>query len=1665
MVAAPNDDLQGRQAAAGPIPRWIGKANDVADQMAAKGSELAARSTEPLQVTPGGGISSLTVAPEGTLVAHHPIAGGIEKGIARTAGGMVADPRNWVIAGGMAGAGPVLARIISGGFALQMGSGAVNTARDLVANWDKYSPAERAEKITEGGLTAAFAVGSASHALSPDLAHATASASLLKQKELMAQRQVRGLPPVDLPPEPVPTPIPEVPQKDVADVGKKIASLPKENRAQAIIQAHGELAKDLLQQGKVVTPDGQLHIVKTQDQADTLAAKVVNDEISRVTKQEEKPAGDNGEAMGKGRMAARAVVAAKEKASAAKPSEPGPVAPAEGSGNEFLPSEASDQAASVADGGVQAKPAEMAGEPTDRTGTGAETVDDALTPRPFEFIPEQTKTAYSKGDKVSIEGIDSPAEVRYMSDASGLKVLSVEFAEPTKVPWSAKPVTKTSVPTKYQGKVSAFEEKADVSVEQGKPAGEAAGTPKVSEGAGVPAGVDVGAKGEGKGTDTAVEQGGESGKQAAELNVKPLSVHDAERKEPWQMTASEWGKEFDKTKADWTGGQDTGGAAGMGRSTSEKGLGNRAKANFARQDFLKMGLKDRDVEGLKIPARHADVIAEAVKQGKPVPAEVLADYPDLKPTQKASELTQPAKSEWQQAYDKAVAAHPERESEFRKMSGEQLKAVPESGASITKGQFSAKDLEAGEPVPAKKSVPESAPVASPKSGGGEEGKAAKEPESILAGESGSLEPGKLGEAAVKEYEKEIHPALVKAGTTLKGAFSELQHLIAPRAGVPIKTLDSVMELTGAREQHRFVVEQTLEKFGTAFDKLGKDAGVEFVDKYKQGQEQPTLKVPENKAQEVWRKLNRKEQATAPLQQLADFMHKTDDATYRNVVEAQVANLEPKTQKFWKSMSEKDKTDFLQKIQQYKADDKLPDGPLKDLADHLLSYKDDHYRVLWKTIPGKAEAKGAMGVRGVRPLEGSKGFLKQSTLDTMSEGLERGGEPVSYNPVRMFELAQADAHRYITAQGMWQDALDQGGRVFVKQGSPLPDGFKFVEDRIGNVRFQAASGEGSIQAGRWALREDYHRLLSNMLGHDLIRESTIGNGLMSVKNNLTAYRLSLSPFHALTTTVSSWSGGVAHGLQEVGYGVRKFSPAAVVQGVKDVVASPLAPYLDTRLGTDIVHYVTSPEEFLKTHRGEDFIQRYPEAAQMVGDLFSAGAKLGLHEDERIHGLDGFRQAVAEDRYLAALVKAPFAVNQQIMRPLFGYYIPRVKLATFFRDHAFELKDRAADVAENAKTPGELARKTWDTTENVYGQMNWDARFWKPTFKSAVQLGFRAFTWFAGNVRLVKDAGIGQTREVWESAKWWNEHMGGDAKPLPSSGAIPRIDPAFAKIVALSTVYMGANAAIQYAMTQELPKDATDLFAARIGGVDNNGKPLRVVAPAIVLKDALSLWGQGATGYLRNKVADWISGLSDVINNEDFRHTMIHNPHDSEWKQRYDDAAHILGSPIGISTYMRATKAGESNAKGSLGLAGFSPAPAWMNQSPLDKEISKIQGEAGKSQLTQEQRADIDLKHSLIGALRNHNDKPLSEAIADKQITLPEAANLRKRARLDPLEDRINGLRFMQADKGAYAQLVRLSNVKGITPREKQIIERLKAKKRDAMFRKGESDQVKAAEAEY
>jgi len=839
-------------------------------------------------------------------------------------------------------------------------------------------------------------------------------------------------------------------------------------------------------------------------------------------------------------------------------------------------------------------------------------------------------------------------------------------------------------------------------------------------------------------------------------------------------------------------------------------------------------------------------------------------------------------------------------------------------------------------------------------------------------------------AAKGLYEEDVAPGLGKLKTTLTEAFNELSHWIAPRYGVATQTLDTMMRLAGEREKRRFLLDQMMFGWRKIFDKLPKEDGVAFIDRYKRGETLP----PE-------------------FQELADFESKTDDETHRHVVDAQVRTLSEDAQKLWASLTPEEKDAFRHNLDKLKAEELPEDGEeggvgkiTKEIADMVVNYKENHQRVLWDKLPEPLPEEGEQeelfdeeapvgGVpaegtrRGARPVRrsfyGTKGFLKHSTLVDMSEGLERGGVPYTYNPVEMFQLAQADAWRYITALHMWADAKEQGARVFIHGEKRGPDGFKRIDGgRIGKVQFPAASGEGLVTSGYWWLRDDYARLMSNYLSEDWVRKSGIVHGILYTKNLLTQWRLGFSLFHAMTTTVSGVASELGIGMREVNYGLRKGDVGKVGKGFYDAATAIAAPVMRVKLGRNVLQYIRDPEGFSKTEAGKAFLKLYPEVKEYIDDAFHAGAKFGLHEDEKNNAIAGLRRSWANADWgknpigsaWRLLWHTPGAAMEGTFIPLFEWYVPMVKLGSFFREHSFNLADYADAIASGKMTRQEVSRIGWNGIDDLFGQVNWDKFFWNRGFKTGNQILFRAAQWAAGNYRLTKNALTGQMMEVANSARYVRSKFSPRHTAEVDGSAIPRLDPNFAKVLGLFMAWTAGNAILQFAATSsiekdkdgnrhlklgELPHDAYDLMAARIGGTDIHGKPKRITIPAVVMTDAMSLYYHGATSYISAKVSDLLGGIFDAIRNEDFNHNMVHNPQDAWWEQRWQDIKHIVGSPIAFSQSMQMYRAGEGS-KAIMGAIGFKSPPTGFGWTKAERSAYEML-QAKRTSLTPEEQDDL------------------------------------------------------------------------------------------------------------
>lgn len=616
----------------------------------------------------------------------------------------------------------------------------------------------------------------------------------------------------------------------------------------------------------------------------------------------------------------------------------------------------------------------------------------------------------------------------------------------------------------------------------------------------------------------------------------------------------------------------------------------------------------------------------------------------------------------------------------------------------------------------------------------------------------------------------------------------------------------------------------------------------------------------------------KAQLDPELQQLSDFLKKADDALYTEITK-------------------------------YKPS---------------LAYLENHYRVLWKVIPGAQQAPGFKGVFR-RPLQGTKGFLLQHTLENMSEGLALGGVPYSYNPSKMFQAHYADVMKYVTAQRLWEQFGKSGVRQFAKSLRDVPDGFERLDDRIAKVYF--STPQGLVTAGEWYVEKGAARLLNNLLSRDLIREKPLGRALLDIKNSTTAIELAISPFHAVFETFEAIGSQIGIGMREMwNLGVRKGDVGAFGRGVKSILTAPGSAVSAAKLGATAKKAFGTFQTFSATPEGQAWLKKYPNARDDVQDFFMGGGRIGMHEDYKIQALSGFKDYLASARnggnpghYISAAIRSVPALNQAIMSPLFEHYIPNLKLGFFLKEFSLAKQEYADRLASGEMTKMQLARQVVDSVENRFGEMNFDNLFWDRTFKTAAQLLTRSVTWKLGNLRAMGGAGLGEFNEVRRAIQ---------------NKELPMLHPNMSWLLGMSLWTAVLGGTIHTIATGKPPQQLKDVVYPVIDGLAR----IRVSMPTY-WRDIVHLQ-HDPVGYVTSSLSGEIGKVAEVWQNKDFDKREIRNPDDSYPAQGLDILKHLIPVPFSVSSYDRSKQMAGSPLTKAAGYLGFTKAPRYIEETPAE-----------------------------------------------------------------------------------------------------------------------------------
>jgi len=796
---------------------------------------------------------------------------------------------------------------------------------------------------------------------------------------------------------------------------------------------------------------------------------------------------------------------------------------------------------------------------------------------------------------------------------------------------------------------------------------------------------------------------------------------------------------------------------------------------------------------------------------------------------------------------------------------------------------------------------------------------------------------------VNFIEQDVAPFIGRGKDAAVAAKNIFTYLFTPTSGAVPRDVDTLFKAKGAKEKFMTRASAALEGSRNMMAKLPRDQQIAFVDRVKRGLPQPT---PE-------------------MQQLADLLRYWDDKLYAEA-------------------------------QKYKPS---------------LNYLDNHYRVLWKVIPGTAGKTGTVleQLMSKRPWRGSRGFLLQHTLADMSEGIAKGGVPVSYNPVDMFLLHAQDVMKFVAANQAWEKYKEDGTAVWVKNGAEPPPNTMRIEDSIAKPYFR--TDEGLLaKSGEWWVQEGAAHMLNNYLSRDFVRQGMfgpIGRGLMDLKNASTAIELGLSPFHAVFETNEAVGSAMGRAItrafaRQFGAAAKEFAQA--LPGAIPLVGGFIPHTASTEalgLGGKMVAFAKSPEDFKARYPDayKALTKQFPDFEQMVDDLFSGGGQVAMHDDYHIQAAKGFQEAIANDNYVGAIVRTIPAISQQMLRPIFDIYIPRLKLGTWLKDYAFELEQQSDDLAAGKTTREKIARETWAFVEDRFGELNWDNLYWNRTFKSGMQLAFRSVTWKLGNIRGFGKAGRDSLLLAYDT---FNYGTGKSEKrpriTLPMGWAF-----SMAVLTAIQATIISKGLTGKYPW--ELARDTKDfILNMSFPRTDRNDPSQRVSIPTY-WKDLMHA-ANNPVNYITSSLSGELGRLVEDWNNRDFYGTQIYNPDDPIYRKAKDLLEHLIPVPFSVGSFMSTRQSGASIAKSASGFLGYTKAPYYVSHTQAERLADElIRNQLPIGSRTREQYNRTIQEKQVVQAVK-HGTMTLDRALAQGMITEQRYRDLYRQVQTTTLQHQVS-----------------------------------------------------------
>ena len=623
---------------------------------------------------------------------------------------------------------------------------------------------------------------------------------------------------------------------------------------------------------------------------------------------------------------------------------------------------------------------------------------------------------------------------------------------------------------------------------------------------------------------------------------------------------------------------------------------------------------------------------------------------------------------------------------------------------------------------------------------------------------------------------------------------------------------------------------------------------------------------------------------------------------------------------------------------------------------LEHFIEDYFPHIWKDPEAVNDAMARYYARS--PMLGPRSFLKERTIPTIAEGIAAGLEPVSTNPVDLLLAKGREMDRYIVGQKWMQEMKDREFVQFVRSGEKAPMGYTKIDDSIATVygprkgavklpstetTFEGKGGEiqpfgpedvtvfGQRIMGNYYAPDEVAAVANNYLSPGLRQKSAAFRAYLSVANSVNQFQLGFSAFHAGFTTIDVATSKLALALEYGVEGVRTGDLGMVVaKGAAKAASVPISPI------TNILQGSKGMSEWMKPgSQGEEIAKaidmyRIGGGRAKMDNFYQASMWKQMQNTLKAGGEARFEGKTGESvkAYASAAWRAPFALVEQLGRPLMEYIVPRQKLGVAMDMMRLEMERMPANA--DIDTVRKAADRVVNSVDNRMGQMVYDNLFWNKTLKDLSMASVRSVGWNIGTIREVGggllDAGRFAKQEVTPKEKAEFTHRMAYTIALP-----------------IMTGLIGATYGYLHG---KKPQELRDYFFPKTGEVDPQGREVRMQFPTY-MKDIYH-YSHDPVGTVTGKIHPMIGTIREMLMNKDYFDRDIRNSDDDFVKQMQDEITFAVKQfePISIRQYQTGEAARQTPAEKAGAFVGVTRAPAWLGESTAEQLAGKLAGDKFK-----------------------------------------------------------------------------------------------------------------------